>query len=106
MCARCSVTSRWIDGRESAESPPGWSASNGIAHCLNCRRELAGEAEALNAPGTADGRLRAHAVGRIKFEISRFPDRPDTRIARACHVPVATVREVRDLLGAYQTSPV
>lgn len=88
--------------------PPNWERTNGIAYCLGCRRELAGEAraESLSEEDSPDDRRRAHAQGRIEFELDRDPDRCDTRIARACHANVVVVRQVRERLGAYPIRPV
>ena len=81
---------------------------NDIAYCLVCRREMAGEAKAaaLNGDGTPSNRVRAGAEGRVEFELSRDPDRCDTRIARACTTNVIVVRQVRERLGVYPTRPV
>jgi hypothetical protein len=81
---------------------------NGIAYCLSCRREMAGEAKAaaLNGDGTPENRVRADAEGRVEFELSRDPDRCDTRIARACGTNVIIVRQVRERVGVYPTRPV
>jgi hypothetical protein len=108
-CARCGVTVRFMTGTlELSESPPNWAVMNGIAYCLGCRREMAGEAKAaaLNGDGTPANRVRADAEGRVEFELSRDPDRCDTRIARACGTNVIIVRQVRERLGVYPTRPV
>jgi hypothetical protein len=87
--------------------PPSWGEVNGIAYCLGCRREMAGEAKAAspNGDGTSLNRVRAGAEGRVEFELSRDPDRCDTRIARACTTNVIVVRQVRERLGVYPTRP-
>jgi hypothetical protein len=88
--------------------PPSWGEVNGIAYCLGCRREMAGQAkaESLNGEGTPSNRVRATAEGRVEFELSRDPDRCDTRIARTCSTNVIVVRQVRERLGVYPTRPV
>jgi hypothetical protein len=88
--------------------PPNWEQTNGIAYCLGCRRELAGEARAatLTDEESPADRRRAHAEGRIEFELDRDPDRCDTRVARACGANVLVVRQVRERLGAYPVRPV
>jgi hypothetical protein len=88
--------------------PPSWSEVNGIAYCLGCRREMAGEAKAaaLNGNDSPSNRVRANAEGRVEFELSHDPDRCDTRIARASGTNVIVVRQVRERLGAYPTRPV
>jgi hypothetical protein len=103
------MTASFMDGLgDSYGLPPNWESLNGIQYCLGCRRKLAGEARAaavsdLDPPVE---RLRADAEGRIEFELSRSPDRCDTRIARACGTNVLLVRQVRERLGAYPTRPV
>ena len=108
-CARCGLTASFMDGVDDLYGlPPNWEALNGIYYCLGCRRKLAGEARAATMP---DGyspaeHVRADAEGRIEFELSRDPDRCDTRVARACGTNVLMVRQVRERLGAYPTRPV
>jgi hypothetical protein len=90
------------------EVPPNWEEVNGIAHCLGCRREMAGEAKAMRLSDEDPGAdlLRARTEGRIEFELNRDSSRCDTRIARACSANVLVVRAVRQRLGAYPTGPV
>jgi hypothetical protein len=103
------MTASFMDGVvDPSGLPPNWEALNDIYYCLGCRRKLAGEARAaavsdLDPPAE---RLRADAEGRIEFELSRSPDRCDTRVARACGTNVILVRQVRERLGAYPTRPV
>jgi hypothetical protein len=102
------MTVRFMTGTLNlSESPPNWDEVNGIAYCLGCRREMAGEAKAaaLNGDGTPSNRVRADAEGRVEFELGRDPDRCDTRIARACVTNVVVVRQVRERLGVYPTRP-
>jgi hypothetical protein len=108
-CARCGMTVRFLPAVAGLSGlPPSWDHVNGIAYCLRCRRELAGEAKAaaLTDGESPAERLRATAEGRIEFELGRDPDRCDTRIARACGANVLMVRQVRERLGAYPTRPV
>jgi hypothetical protein len=103
------MTVRFMTGMpDPSQASPDWGEVNGIEYCLNCRREMAGEAKAaaLNGDGTPANRVRADAEGRVEFELSRDPDRCDTRIARACGTNVITVRQVRQRLGVYPTRPV
>lgn len=108
-CARCGVTATIMPGVSELSDPPAsWEELGGVAHCLGCRRKLAGEAKAaaLSPDDSPADRVRADAEGRIEFELRRMPDRCDTRIARACGANVLMVRQVRERLGAYPTRPV
>jgi hypothetical protein len=103
------MTARFLPGvPDLYEVPPNWDEVNGIAHCLKCRREMAGEAKAaiLSDEDPGADPLRARAEGRIEFELGRDPDRCDTRVARACGANVIVVRQVRERLDAYPTRPV
>jgi hypothetical protein len=103
------MTARFMDGAGGPSGLlPNWEALNGIHYCLGCRRQLAGETRAatLALEDSPAERLRADAEGRVEFELSRNPDRCDTRIARACGTNVVVVRQVRERLGAYPTRPV
>ena len=48
---------------------------------------------------------QADAVGLVELELTRAPDRCDTRVARACGTNVMVVRQVRERLGLYPTRP-
>lgn len=48
---------------------------------------------------------QADAEGLVELELTRAPDRCDTRVARACGTHVVVVRQVRERLGAYPTRP-
>lgn len=99
-CERCAVSVSWMAGVERPELPEGWSEENGVLYCLGCQRELAGEAglEGMeDAPASDRQKLRAHA--RLDFEVKRDPDRPDNRIAKACHTSIIAVRKARERLG-------
>ncbi len=41
----------------------------------------------------------------MELELTRAPDRCDTRVARACGTNVMVVRQVRERLGAYPIRP-
>jgi ribosomal protein L37AE/L43A len=108
-CARCGMTVRFMPGALNlSEMPSSWDEVNGIAYCLSCRRKMAGEAKAaaLRVEEESADLVRADAEGRVEFELSRDPDRCDTRIARACATNVIVVRQVRERLGVYPTRPV
>jgi hypothetical protein len=103
------MTARFVPGAFNfSEMPPSWDTVNGIAYCLSCRRKMAGEAKAatLAQEESMADLVRADAEGRVEFELSRDPDRCDTRIARACVTNVIVVRQVRERLGVYPTRPV
>ena len=105
-CAKCGVTARFMAGALTpSELPPNWDEVNGIAYCLGCRRRMAGEAkaEALRAVDASADLVRAHAEGRVEFELNRAPDTCDTRIARICGTNVLVTRQVRESIGAYPT---
>lgn len=100
-CARCEMTLRWMPDAADAELPSTWIEVDGDLYCLACRRDRAGD-QALddlpvNAP--ADVRQRARSQARIEFEIQRDPERPDNRIAKACHTSAMAVRKARARLG-------
>jgi hypothetical protein len=102
------MTVRFLtDVADDLEVPPNWDEVDGIAYCLGCRREMAGEVRAvlLSEGDPGADRLRARVEGRIEFELGRDPDRCDTRVARACGANVLVVRQVRERLGAYPTRP-
>lgn len=98
-CARCEVTSSWMDGVEPS-LPAGWAQEDGEVYCLACRRERAGEAGlvgAEDAPGAE--RQKLNAAARLEFELRRDPDVADGKIASACRTSVAAVRRARERLG-------
>jgi len=100
-CARCEMTLRWMPEAANPELPSTWIEEDDVLYCLACRRDRAGdeavESLPLNAP--ADTRQRARSQARIEFEIERDPDRPDNRIAKACHTSAMAVRKARAGLG-------
>ena len=100
-CARCEMTLRWMPEAANPELPSTWIEEGDDLYCLACRRDRAGDDAVdglpLNAP--ADDRQRARSQARIEFEIERDPDRPDNRIAKACHTSAMAVRKARAGLG-------
>ena len=62
--------------------------------------EPAAQRNARNELGDEQG-----AAARIESEVSRDPNRADTKIARAAGSSAAAVRRVRDRLGLYPTGP-
>ena len=107
-CARCGVTVSFMDGTTPPSGlPANWERIDGLSYCLACLRKVAGDARsaALSDAKSLLDRRKAHAEGRIEFELLRSPDRADTRIARACGTSVAAVKGVRERLSAYPTRP-
>ena len=106
-CARCGVLASYMAIGEAPALPVNWSEANGITYCLSCQREMAGEAAAaaLSDDETVEEQGRASTERQIEFEMHRNPDQGDTRIARACHAPLVTVRRIRERLGTYPTRP-
>lgn len=104
-CERCQVTVSFMPDVKSPRLPSSWADVEGVLHCLNCRRELAGEAglEGMpeDAPASERQKFRSHA--RIEFEVVRDPDRPDNQIAKACHTSIIAVRKARQRLGIPRT---
>jgi hypothetical protein len=100
-CGRCEMTVTFTDEVKSPRLPTTWASENGILYCLSCRREMAGEAgvEELDEGAPSEDRQRARSQGRIEFEIRRDPERPDNRIAKACHTSTVAVRKARARLG-------
>ena len=100
-CDNCEVTASWAADAEKPEFPQGWTRERGKILCLNCRRELAGEAgaDAVADDAPNDRRLQAKVHARIEFEVLRDPDRRDNAIAKACHTSVVAVRKARERLG-------
>jgi hypothetical protein len=106
-CARCGVIASFMAIGEAPVLPVNWSEASGVTYCLSCQREMAGEvaAAALSAGDTIEEQRLASTQGQIEFEMRRNPDQGDTRIARACHAPLVTVRRIRERLGTYPTGP-
>jgi hypothetical protein len=63
-------------------------------------------ATTLDGKDTPPWYLQAGAEGLVELELTRAPDRCDTRVARACGTSVLVVRQVRERLGVYPTRPV
>jgi hypothetical protein len=104
-CERCRVTVSWRADVKSPEMPASWSNEGGELHCLNCRRDLAGEAglAGLADDAPAADRQKLHSHARVEFEIKREPDRPDNQIAQVCHTSVISVRKARERIGIPRT---
>ncbi len=90
-----------MPGTERPDLPAAWVKKNGEVYCLNCRRELAGDAGELAAPkgATMADVQQARARARVEFEITRDPERPDGRIAQACHTSIMSVKKARARLA-------
>jgi hypothetical protein len=101
-CDQCSVTVSWMpEHEENAQLPAHWSREGDELLCLGCRRDQAGE---LALAGMDEGtpvaeRVKIKSRARIEFEINRDPERPDNRIASACHTSAATVRKARERMA-------
>lgn len=104
-CERCRVTVSWRADVKSPEMPKSWSDEGGELHCLNCRRDLAGEAGLADLPEDAPAadRQRLHSHARVEFEIKREPNRADNQIAQVCHTSVISVRKARERLGVHRS---
>ena len=99
-CARCEMTTTWIQRAKNEKVPANWITKNGQAYCLACRRELAVD-DALSDMGNdapaVRAKVRSQAV--VEFEIRRDPDRRDGDIARAARCSVMAVSKARKRLG-------
>lgn len=100
-CARCAVTVSFMKGTAAPAMPATWNSEEGVLHCLDCRRSLAGDAGVLGlaADAPVEQRQRQRSHSRIEFEIGRDPTRPDNKIAKACHTSVIAVRNARTRMG-------
>lgn len=100
-CNRCEVTASWMKGTEAPALPASWAEEAGEVYCLACRRELAADAGVLAGPEDAStkDRQQLRAKARVDFEVRRDPERPDGRIAQACHTSIPAVRKSRVRLG-------
>lgn len=101
-CERCQVTVSWLPGSDRPKKlPVAWARHDGVLLCLGCRREAAGEeglaGMAEDAPASDRQKVRSHA--RLDFEVTRDPERPDNKIAKACHTSLIAVRKARERLG-------
>jgi hypothetical protein len=100
-CERCRVTVSWMAGVDRPKLPAAWAEVDGDLLCLGCRREAAGEQGLAGMPADAPAsdrqKVRSHA--RLDFEVTRDPDRPDNKIAKACHTSLIAVRKARERLG-------
>ena len=106
-CGRCGVTASWMAGTERPEVPLNWAKDGDEIYCLGCRRDLAAEAglAGLAEDATLEERRVQRSHSRIEFEIGRDSDRPDNRIAKACHTSVVAVRKTRERLGMNARPP-
>lgn len=106
-CARCEMTVRWGPEAKAFELPSSWVEEGGVAYCLSCRRDRAGDAamDGLPVDAPSADRQRARSKGRLEFEILRDPGRPDSRIAKACRTSTPAVRKVRAGLGLSSPPP-
>ena len=100
-CARCEVTTSWMNGTKRPELPNNWVKANGQAFCLGCRREMAGEAGLAGLPDDAPiaERQKVSSAARVDFEVSRDPSRANGKIAQACRTSIPSVRKSRERLG-------
>ncbi len=91
------MTVSWLPGAETQGRPESWADEGGELHCLSCRRDRAGDEAIDDLPDGAPppDRQRARSNARIEFEIERDPERPDNRIANACHTSTLAVRKAR-----------
>jgi hypothetical protein len=103
-CARCEVTTSWMDGTQRPVLPANWVEENGEAYCLGCRRELAGEAGLAALPDDAPiaERQKVNSAARIDFEVRRDPTRANGKIAQACRTSIPAVRKSRERLGLHE----
>lgn len=70
------------------------------------RARVTGSSWAASLVEPAQEHHRIDVERRVEFELSRDPDRCDTRVARACSTNVILVRKVRQRLGVFPTRPV
>jgi len=100
-CGRCEVTASWMVGTERPVLPSGWVQEDESFYCLGCRRERAGDAALDGIPEDAPVELRQKTRhrARVEFEITRDPERPDNKIAKACRTSTPAVRKARERLG-------
>jgi hypothetical protein len=100
-CAGCEMTVSWMPDAERPMLPGTWVKEKGEFYCLACRRDRAAEAGlagmAEDTPIAERQQLRSEAL--VEFEVKRTPERPDNRIANACHMSMASVRKARVRLG-------
>ena len=105
-CDRCEMTIRWMPGHERKGPPAGWERRGGKAHCLACRRAIAAEQGAVNAPegSTMEDRAKLRSQALVEFEIKRDPDRPNGEIAKVARCSVPAVLKARRRLEAAGTT--
>ena len=102
-CGRYEMTLRWMPGAANPDLPSTWVEEDGALYCLSCRRDRAGDEALARLPvdSPADVRQQARSQARLEFEIQRDPERPDNRIAKACHTSTPAVRKARTRLGLH-----
>jgi hypothetical protein len=100
-CARCEMTVSFAPEVKRPRLPSTWARENGELYCLNCRRELAAEAEIEEAGDdvSTERRTQIRARARVEFEIKRDPGRQDSAIAKACRSSTFSVRKARARLA-------
>ena len=105
-CTRCEVNVSWMPDAERPELPGTWSREDGDLYCLACRRERAGEAALVGLDeASADARRKAETRARIDFEMTRRPERENSRIAKTCHTSIKAVQQARVRLGMQSRRP-
>jgi hypothetical protein len=100
-CARCEMTVSFSPEVKRPRLPTTWVRENGELYCLNCRREMAGDARlaSLGEEISSERRTQLRSQARVEFEIQRDPGRQDNLIAKACGTSTFSVRKARDRLG-------
>jgi hypothetical protein len=106
-CDRCEVTVSWMAEVERPELPATWISEGDELYCLACRRERAGEAAVagLDVEASAERRRQANSRARVEFEMKRRPESEDSRIAKACHTNIKSVKQARVRLGLQSSRP-
>jgi len=100
-CGRCEVTASFMPEVEVPSLPESWVREKGEVYCLSCRRERAAESGELTLEGASlEERRAARAAARVEFEVLRDPERPDGKIAKACHTSIFSVKKARARLQA------
>ncbi|MFL5908694.1 MAG: hypothetical protein ACJ75Z_14005 [Solirubrobacterales bacterium] len=107
-CARCEMTVSFSPEVKRPRLPSTWVREDGELYCLNCRRELAAEAQIEEAGEdvSSQRRTQIRSQARVEFEIKRDPERQDSMIAKACGTSTLSVRKARTRLGLETPDPV
>jgi hypothetical protein len=100
-CARCEMTVSFSPEVKRPRLPTTWVREGGELFCLNCRRELAAEAQIEEAGDevSSERRTQIRSRARVEFEIKRDPERQDSAIAKACRTSTYSVRNARARLA-------